>query len=354
MNEHADQSNEESVNFVPQMDVVLESLADEIGGWAAGLGIELTYMDPVLEEGGRHEWAARLRQESDWALRTAETLLTGRGKDDLAEDLRRRMEELCTAAGGYEQRLEAMEGQRRVHVEGIVSRYRQAFGDGDPEATQLGQLCQGINRVWTFGFDDSELDIPEDFAEAIDRAWFEEDGAKRRDQAEMKRRAGALGEHVRLLAGMEAGSDAADTSDGCQKEAEPAPAATTPDTTADDDSFGGPQEDPFDPRAVRWVGKRLYLGPKGAQIRELFWLLAKSPGVPHTLGEVQRAVDGMETYRDEHGDEAFQKSMNRIAKALSKLRKHLRENDLDDHVLIVKEGPRDDPSYTLIARFGNS
>ncbi len=46
--------------------------------------------------------------------------------------------------------------------------------------------------------------------------------------------------------------------------------------------------------------------------------------------------------------------MNRIAKALSKLRKHLRENGLDDHVVIIKEGPRDEPSYTLISRFGHS
>lgn len=118
--------------------------------------------------------------------------------------------------------------------------------------------------------------------------------------------------------------------------------------------FGGPQEDPFDPRVVRWFGKRLYLGPKGSQTRELFMLLARKPGVSYTLGEVQRAVDSMETYRDDHGEDAFRKSMNRIAKALSKLRKQLRENNLDDHVVILKEGPREEPSYTLIARFGNS
>jgi hypothetical protein len=62
----------------------------------------------------------------------------------------------------------------------------------------------------------------------------------------------------------------------------------------------------------------------------------------------------METYRDEQGDVAFRKAMNRIAKALSKLRKHLRENDLDDHFVILKEGPAEDPSYTMMARFGKS
>lgn len=62
----------------------------------------------------------------------------------------------------------------------------------------------------------------------------------------------------------------------------------------------------------------------------------------------------METYREEHGEDAFQKAMNRIAKALSKLRKHLRENDLDDQVVLLKEGSRDYPNYTLMLRFGNS
>ena len=123
---------------------------------------------------------------------------------------------------------------------------------------------------------------------------------------------------------------------------------------SEEEQFGGPQDDPFNPRVVRWVGKRLYLGPEGSQVRELFTLLAKKPGVPHSLFEVQLAVEGMTTMRDTHGEDAFRKSMNRIAKALSKLRKHLQENDLDDHVVILKEGPRDEPSYTLISRFGNS
>jgi len=349
------QAGEQSAEFVPQLDAVLETLADEVEGWAAHLGVVVEYTDPVIGESDRHEWAAGLRKQVDWAVRTAGTLLAARGKKELAEDLRRRVEELCTAAEGYEQRLEALEDQRRVHIEGIVARYRQAFGDEDPETVRLMRLCQGIQRVWTFGFDDNELETPDDFAEAIDRVLFEEDGAKRKARAEMKRQASELAEHLRLLAGMESVPPASATPDDDQKGAGQAP-TDTPDDVAntDDEQFGGPQEDPYDPRVVRWVGKRLYLGPEGSQIRELFMLLAKKPGVPHTLGEVQRVVDGMETSRDEQGEEAFRKSMNRIAKALSKLRKHLRENDLDDHVVIIKEGPRDCPSYTLMARFGNS
>lgn len=114
-----------------------------------------------------------------------------------------------------------------------------------------------------------------------------------------------------------------------------------------------PQVDPYDKRVVNWVGKRLYLG-HDTQVSRLFWLLAKPIGVARNLGEVQRAVDQMETDRDERGEAEFQLAMNRLAKAISKLRKQLREHDLDDHVLIVKGGERDWPNYTMVARFGES
>lgn len=355
VNRRMSEADEEQTKFVPQLDAVIETLADEVEGWAAHLGVAVKYTDAAIGESGRHEWAAGLRKQVEWAVRTAGTLLAARGKADLAEDLKRRVAELCAAAEGYEQRLEALEDQRRVHVEGIVARYRQAFGDEDPEALRLMGLCQGCDRVWTLEIEDQAPETPEQFAEAIDRAWFEEDGAKRRAQAEMQRRAEELVEHVRLLARLEAGqaggtAAAAEQAQTSQTE----PASQREDARADYEQFGGPQEDPFDPRVVRWVGKRLYLGPEGSQVRELFMLLVRKPGVPHSLFEVQLAVDGTTTMRDTHGEDDFRKSMNRIAKALSKLRKHLRENELDDHVVIIKEGPRDEPSYTLISRFGNS
>ncbi len=199
------EADEKQKNFVPQLDAVLEALADEIDGWAQGLGIELTYTDPVLDEQGENEWAAaRLRKATDWAMRTAVSLLTARGRTDLLADVQRRVDEVVAAADGYEQRLEAMEDQRRVHVEGFVARYRKMHGDEDPDAIRLMRLCQGIKRVWTFGFDANEMETPEDFAEAIDRAWLEDDGAKRKAQAEMQRRARELAEHLRLLSGTEA------------------------------------------------------------------------------------------------------------------------------------------------------
>ena len=198
------EADEKQTNFVPQLDAVLEALADEIDGWADGLGIELTYTDPVLDERGENEWAARLRKSTDWARRTAVSLLTAQGKTDLLVDVKHRVDEVLAAADAYEQRLEAMEDQRRVHVEGIVARYRKMHGDEDPDAARLAGLCQGIKRVWTFGFDASEMETPDEFAEAIDRAWLEEDGAKRKAQAEMQRHARELAEHLRLLASAEA------------------------------------------------------------------------------------------------------------------------------------------------------
>jgi len=80
--------------------------------------------------------------------------------------------------------------------------------------------------------------------------------------------------------------------------------------------------------------------------------LAEHLGRSHDLGLVQRAVDGVETTRENDGEKEFKKAMQRVRKAVSKLNRHLRENNLDDHVVILKEGPSDFPSYTMIARFG--
>lgn len=192
--------SERQENSLPQLDAVLEALADEIVGWVDGLGIELTYTDPVLDEKGENEWATRLRKTTDWARRTAVSLLTARGMRDLIHDLNHRMDELLAAADAYEQRLAAMEDQRRVHVEGIVSRYRKIYGEEDPDAVRLWRLCRGMKRVWTLGFDASEMQAPAEFAEAIDRTWLEEDGAKRNAQVEMQGQARELAEHLRLLA----------------------------------------------------------------------------------------------------------------------------------------------------------
>lgn len=121
-------------------------------------------------------------------------------------------------------------------------------------------------------------------------------------------------------------------------------------TESDYEHYGGPEEDPYDSRVASWFGKRVYLG-RDTQVSRLFWLLAKRLGVPHDLGQVQRAVDGMETNPDDQGEQQFLKSMNRVRKAVSKLRDRLREHELDTHVMIVKEGPNERPSYTMIRRF---
>jgi len=206
--------------FVPQLGAVLDALADEIEAWAGGLGIELMYTDPVLDERGKNEWAAQLRQSTDWARRTAVSLLTAQGTTDLMTDLRSRTDELLAAADAYEQRLEAMEDQRRVHIEGIVARYRQTSGDEDPDAIQLMRLCRGTDRIWTMGLDDRSPETPEEFAESIDRAWFQEDGAKRRARAQMQRCARELAEHLRLLAGAEPQGAAAQQAAATQGKAE--------------------------------------------------------------------------------------------------------------------------------------
>jgi hypothetical protein len=115
--------------------------------------------------------------------------------------------------------------------------------------------------------------------------------------------------------------------------------------------FGSPEPDPYDDRVVNWLGKRLYLG-RDTQVSRLFWLLAEHLGRPHDLGKVQRAVDGVETTRENDGEKEFKKARQRVRKALSKLNKQLRENGLDTHFMIIRDGPNDWPTYTMIRRFG--
>ncbi len=113
--------------------------------------------------------------------------------------------------------------------------------------------------------------------------------------------------------------------------------------------IGGPEPDPLDTRRAMWVGKPIYLG-EDTQVSRLFWLLAKPVGVARTLGEVQRAVDGMETDRDCEADEV-KRAGQRVRKAISKLRRTLRESGMDDHVLIVTGGTQAEPEYTMIWRY---
>lgn len=130
----------------------------------------------------------------------------------------------------------------------------------------------------------------------------------------------------------------------------PAPAPGAKVEAEDTGDVGGPTEDPHDNRVAWWVGKRIYLG-NDTEVSRLFWLLAKPVGRAANLAQVQRAIDGMETDRDGRPDDV-RKAAQRVRKVISKLRAALREAGLDDHVLIVKDGPRADPQYSMVWRFG--
>lgn len=111
-----------------------------------------------------------------------------------------------------------------------------------------------------------------------------------------------------------------------------------------------PQPDRFDDRAVRWIGKRIYLG-RDTQVSRLFWLLAKSVGRAHSLGEVQRAVDGMETNANVcSASDEIVKAGKRLRKAFSKLKAALRVAELDDHFVVHRGGTQSEPEYSLIRR----
>jgi len=113
-----------------------------------------------------------------------------------------------------------------------------------------------------------------------------------------------------------------------------------------------PIVDRHDDRVVWWIGRRLYLG-RDTQIARLFWLLAKPVGRAHTLGQVQRAVDGMETSAHVgSGPEDIAKAGKRMRKVVSKLRAAMRESGLDTHFVIHRGGSQSEPEYSLISRFG--
>jgi hypothetical protein len=63
------------------------------------------------------------------------------------------------------------------------------------------------------------------------------------------------------------------------------------------------REDPHDPSVALVDSKRVYLGHETV-VSKLFWTLAGSVGKKCELGEIQRAIDGFETFRD-MGDEEY-------------------------------------------------
>jgi hypothetical protein len=188
-----------SKRFVPDLGAILQELSESIKGWAKSLGIEADYYDDRIQEGGSNAWGDQLQKATQGDMKTAVSLLTARGQVDVATDIQRRFEALYERGQAYQQRLEAMEDQRRVHVEGLIAQYRRKFHD-DPGQARLAALCQGPQRAWTFRLGENPLETPEEFAEAIDKAFWEGEGGKLRAQAEMKRAALDLAKHVELLA----------------------------------------------------------------------------------------------------------------------------------------------------------
>lgn len=108
--------------------------------------------------------------------------------------------------------------------------------------------------------------------------------------------------------------------------------------------------DEHDPKIAWCVGKRIYLG-EDTQISRLFWLLASPLGRACSLGEVQRAVDDMETPRDmDESGEEYKKAGQRVRKAVSKLRARLIEGGADNHLIINRGGNQKHPEYTMVLR----
>jgi hypothetical protein len=186
---------------VPDVAAFLEQLAEELTGWADHVGIEAHYYDPRIEEGGSNDWGQALRDATERKLvNPVLSSLVARGRADLAGDLQGRFDALFADAQGYQDRLEALEDHRRVHVEGLTARYRQSFRD-DEHAARLWALCRGPERTFTIWCEDcNPLDTPEQFAEAVDEAMRDELWGKQKARSEIQRRAHDLAEHLNIIA----------------------------------------------------------------------------------------------------------------------------------------------------------
>jgi hypothetical protein len=128
--------------------------------------------------------------------------------------------------------------------------------------------------------------------------------------------------------------------DGEDVPGEPAPSGQ--------DAIGSrPEPDPYDPRAVNWFGKRLYLGAKDSQVARLFWVLAKRLGHACPWDEIRRSVFDESAASPTREVKQVKQHVRTI---VSKLKDRLEEHGLADHVLITCETPRQLPSYTMIVR----
>lgn len=186
---------------VPDVAAFLEQLAEDLAGWADHLGIEADYYDSRIEEGGSNDWGRALRDSIERKLvNPVLSSLVARGRAHLAGDLRSRFDAFFGDAQGYQDRLEALEDQRRVHVEGLTARYRQSFPE-DENAARLWGLCRGPERTFTlWGEDGNPLDTPEQYAHAIDEAMRDELWGKQKARSGIQRRATDLAEHLKIIA----------------------------------------------------------------------------------------------------------------------------------------------------------
>jgi hypothetical protein len=125
---------------------------------------------------------------------------------------------------------------------------------------------------------------------------------------------------------------------------------TSEDSPGDQSAdYGGPQPDPADSRKVLWAGKSIYLGHETVASR-LFWLLARHVGSIHGLANVQRAINGFTALEGTDADE-IRKANQRVRKAVSEVRRALRNARMNRHVTIVREGSQKSPTYSMIWRY---
>jgi hypothetical protein len=175
--------------------------------WADSLGLQSEYC--WCEERGSNDWGGVLRQSTEDTLKTTLSLLTAGSRIDLAKDLGQRFEQLYAQGDGYQQRLEALEDEQQVHVDALAAQYRQKFREDAAEA-ELWAKCRGVQRTWTFWAEGNPLETVEQFAEAIDKAFWDEQGGKLKARVQVRQAAVDLADHLDVLAAVAAPADQSD------------------------------------------------------------------------------------------------------------------------------------------------
>jgi hypothetical protein len=185
---------------LPDLPSLLYQLQESLSEWAAGLGMNSTYSDPVREESGFNDFAHGLRRSTEENLRLAISILEVTKGVEAGRALEDRFRGLYAKADAYDKLLEELEEQSKTKIRQLEADFTAKFGD----VTMLWRAYRGPDRAFTISIDEWQNKEPrlqsvEDYAQAGDRAIGNERYEKRRAHYDMQKAATDLAEHLAVV-----------------------------------------------------------------------------------------------------------------------------------------------------------